>query len=242
MKYSDYREHYRLDGEVFHFEEETEPAHREANRRLGQQALGMARLKEDDSILDVGCGSGWFLAALSKSGSRRLYGIDLSRAQYLKGSRDRLPAEVFLEGDAYSIPFRDETVDVVIMAEILEHLERPELALKDAARVLRPGGRLIVTVPSEEKIRYTLCIHCNRKTPINAHLHVFDIQRVKALLEGAGLRFSSGVSLLNKALLTLRLHQILRVLPYPVWRVLDRATGLLFDRWTNICARADKPL
>ena len=242
MEYSDYREHYRLDGEIFHFEEETESPHREANRRLGQQMLGLARLKEDERILDVGCGSGWLLAALSRSGVKQLYGIDLSRAQYFKGSRDRLPGGVFLEGDAYFLPFGDKSMDAVIMSEILEHLERPDVAIKDAARVLKPGGRLLVTVPAREKIRYTLCIHCNRKTPVSAHLHAFDIPGLKALLEQAGLDFSVGINLLNKALVAARVHLLLRMLPYSAWRVIDKTAGLFLDRWTNICTRADKSL
>jgi ubiquinone/menaquinone biosynthesis C-methylase UbiE len=242
LKHADYREHYRRDGEVFDFEEEVEPGHREANRRLAQEMLGLAGLKGDEMVLDIGCGSGWLIAALEKANPRGICGLDISRGQYLKAADPSMPRAPFVEGDAYYLPVRDESVDVVIMTEVLEHLDRPSAAVRDAARVLRRGGRLLVTVPAEEQIRYTLCIHCNRKTPINAHLHTFDFTKLKALLEDSGLLFAAGGRLLNKALIAARIHLLLKGLPPFMWRMLDRLAGLVLNRWTNICIRADKPV
>lgn len=242
LEYADYRRHYKVDGEVFDFEDEIEPPHREANRRLKEEILRLARLRKEERVLDVGCGSGWLLTDLARSGLRNLFGLDIWRGQYLKRKASRAYRGVFVEGDAYHLPFADACVDVVFMTELLEHLESPDEALRDAARVLKPGGRLLVTVPWREKIHYTLCIHCNRKTPVNAHLRSYDPGSVKRSLEQAGLRFAVSTSLLNRVLVLTRMHFFLRFLPACIWRAVDYCAGLFVARWTNICARADKPL
>ena len=74
----------------------------------------------------------------------------------------------------YRLPFRGGSFDMVVASEIVEHLENPQGAMLEAARVLRPGGYLVVSTPYRESLKYTLCIHCNKKTPVNAHLHSFD--------------------------------------------------------------------
>ena len=242
LKYKDYKEHYRRDGEVFDFEETITSPHQMALVRLQQHVLAIARPKEDESVLDIGCGSGWLLGALGRHGMRRVYGVDLSRGQYLKGKRTRGLQIGFAEGDAYRLPFKESSLDVVLMTEVLEHLESPVVTLKEAARVLRGGGRLVVTVPWRERIYHTLCIHCNKKTPVNAHLRSFDTEGLSDMLSKTGMRVVRVDHLLNKALVVLRIHLLLKFLPSSLWLFVDRTAGLFFSKWTNICARADKPL
>ncbi len=241
FRYGDYIEHYRMDGEVFDFEEEMEAPHKETIRRLEQSIIAAVRPTRGENVLDVGCGSGWFLGALAHSGVERLYGVDISRRQYLKGKKKGRAQGIFVEGDAYDLPFGCESMNVVLMTEILEHLEEPLRAVNEAARVLKKGGRLLVTVPWREKIRYTLCIHCNRKTPVNAHLHSFGPRLLEESLSGAGLQVVRVDSLLNKALILFRVHMLLAFLPGAVWRLIDRAAGVFSGKWTSILALARKP-
>ena len=242
MKYSNYKVHYRLHGEVFDFEKEIELPHWKAVLVLQQYILRMGRLGKTESVLDIGCGSGWILRTLANSGLLNLYGVDISRGQYMKQKeKDGLPV-AFAEADAYFLPFREESMDVILMSEILEHLETPADAVGEAVRVLRKGGKFLITVPWREKIRHTLCIHCNRKTPINAHVQSFDFERVRKLLENEGLQITNISHLLNKALVLLRIHVLLSFLPLSLWLLVDRAVGLVSNRWTNICACAHRPL
>jgi ubiquinone/menaquinone biosynthesis C-methylase UbiE len=201
----------------------------------------LAVLKGSESVLDVGCGSGWMLRTLSRRGISRLYGVDLSRGQYVKGESAELSPSTFAEGDCYSLPFKNGSVDVVLMTEVLEHLEAPADAIKEGARVLKKGGKLLVSVPWNEKLRYTLCIHCNELTPINAHVQSFSSDRLIKMLEEAGLEVVRENTSMNRGLQYLRMHVLFKFLPAALWSLLDRSAGLFLNRWANICVRADKP-
>jgi len=100
----------------------------------------------DDDCLDLGCGdggsSGFYLTAHSGS----YVGVDVAQ-QALEVARER-GFNVLRIDDAASLPFDDESFDVVVCSEVLEHLFEPQLAVAEAMRVLRPNGRLILTVPN----------------------------------------------------------------------------------------------
>jgi SAM-dependent methyltransferase len=59
--------------------------------------------------------------------------------------RVKIPVQVF--GDGSRLPFRDASVDTVLSTEVLEHVPRPELLVREMARVVKPGGKLLITVP-----------------------------------------------------------------------------------------------
>ncbi len=92
------------------------------------------------SVIDVGCGDRWLAADI---GAQAEYtGLDYppTVAQGYPGA-----PEVF--GDACRLPFKDGAADTVLLLDVLEHLQAPETALAEAARVLKPGGHLVLQVP-----------------------------------------------------------------------------------------------
>lgn len=91
-------------------------------------------------FLDVGCGNGRLRDALPSS--VRYVGIDYPATVALgyTGTADML-------GDAAALPIADASVDVVALLDVLEHLPDPVLAVAEATRVLREGGRCLVHVP-----------------------------------------------------------------------------------------------
>src|SRR5262245_20556113 len=100
---------------------------------------------EPGRLLDVGCGGGHFMAAAAERGWRPL-GADLSPEACVATRRlTRLPA---VEADAAALPFRDGTLDAVTLVSVLDHTTQPRAAVREAARVLRPGGVLVVRVPN----------------------------------------------------------------------------------------------
>jgi 2-polyprenyl-3-methyl-5-hydroxy-6-metoxy-1,4-benzoquinol methylase len=100
-----------------------------------------------EHVLDVGCGDGVLSAMVARSGAR-VVGVDyVLRA--LRTARDctrPLPA-AFAAASACALPFAADSFDVVIAAEIIEHLRRPGELVAEMHRVLGPGGRVVVTTP-----------------------------------------------------------------------------------------------
>src|SRR5207247_10649198 len=108
--------------------------------RLGARPAG--------AVLDVGCGTGALLAALAQSEPPlgvRLAGLDPS-PEMLAVARSKLAPAVELRGGwAEGIPYGDATFDVVVSCSVFHYLRRPMAALAEMARVLAPGGRLVIT-------------------------------------------------------------------------------------------------
>ncbi|HZS52017.1 MAG TPA: class I SAM-dependent methyltransferase [Bryobacterales bacterium] len=96
-------------------------------------------------VLDAGCGTGWF-AARAQYGGACVVALDLG-PPLLEEARRKAP--VFAAaGDALELPFRDNTFDIVISSEAIEHTIDPARAIREMARVLRPEGTLVLTCPN----------------------------------------------------------------------------------------------
>jgi SAM-dependent methyltransferase len=105
------------------------------------EAVGAARGRR---LLDVASGPGFIAGAAASLGSD-VVGLDFAPTMIAEARR-RWPALTFREGDAESLPFDAGSFDAVVMNFGLLHLARPDAALADARRVLRPGGRYGFTV------------------------------------------------------------------------------------------------
>ncbi|MGH9525176.1 MAG: class I SAM-dependent methyltransferase [Terriglobales bacterium] len=96
-------------------------------------------------VLDVASGEGYGAAALLASGASQVIGVDVSQPACEHARRKYgIDARV---GSAEHLPLRDGCVDLVTSFETIEHLARPEAFLSECARVLRPGGRIVISTP-----------------------------------------------------------------------------------------------
>lgn len=93
------------------------------------------------TVLDLGCGGGLLSKPLVEAGARVL-GCDLSLGS-LAQARKHVKG-VFVNADVLRTPFASACADLVLLADVLEHLERPAEVLREAARLLRPGGLVFV--------------------------------------------------------------------------------------------------
>jgi SAM-dependent methyltransferase len=96
------------------------------------------------TLLDIGCGSGWSTHALACAGYDAS-GIDLNAHGFEASPLRNMRLQ---EGSALKIPFPDETFDVVVSFQVIEHLPSPERALEEMARVCRAGGVICVVGPN----------------------------------------------------------------------------------------------
>lgn len=91
-------------------------------------------------ILDIGCGGGFQTNALAQDG-HRVTGVDLSEVSLRSAAAaDSSGRANYQHADAYCLPFKDAHFDTVICFDFLEHVSKPHLVIKEAARVLKPGG------------------------------------------------------------------------------------------------------
>ena len=113
--------------------------------RQQREALEALELETGDQLLDVGCGTGAAVRAAAELVERAV-GLDLS-PNMLAEARERaigLPGAEFVEGDSENLPFADGEFTAVLCTTSLHHYPRPDAAVREFARVLAPGGRLVI--------------------------------------------------------------------------------------------------
>jgi len=106
--------------------------------------------QDDHVILDIPCGRGFYLNMFRYVSDCTLIGADLDwevlgKAQQSVG---HLPDVTLHHASIYDLPYPDNTFDAVILSEVLEHLDDDVLGLREAYRVLKPGGIAVITVPN----------------------------------------------------------------------------------------------
>ncbi len=100
-----------------------------------------------ETVLDVGCGEGFTLARLKKEGiGKKLEGIESEDASISLGKKIH-PDVIIKKGSIYKLPYKDNSFDLVLCTEVLEHLKKPKEGLKQLIRV--SNQYVLLTVPNE---------------------------------------------------------------------------------------------
>ncbi len=149
---------YYEDGEDYEARTGQDPSLTEFHhRRVKDVLLQWITPGPDQTIMDVGCGAGWFLERIwsryHQDGHRpRVVGLEASRLQ-ARFTAERMAKAKLNEGfvvraNAEHLPFEDHSFDVVTCSEALEQIADPSRAIQEMARVLKPEGRLLLSAPS----------------------------------------------------------------------------------------------
>lgn len=117
-----------------------------AYRRRARILLDYLELHDGESVLDCGCGMGFYLMTMGKLRNLRLVGLDGDMERLRRAQREHVPASL-LEGDIFHLPMADNSFDKVLFSEVLEHLSDDRRGLCEIHRILKPGGILALSVP-----------------------------------------------------------------------------------------------
>lgn len=155
-------------------------------------------------VLDAGCGDGELGKMLKEQRHVDVYGVDISKKGVALANKKGLHARV---GDiSAKIPFDRNTFDLVVASETIEHVVSPDIFLKEIHRVLRPGGKLLLTTPNlsswlnralflfglyplfleastEAKVGYGKYKKFFYSMQLVGHIHVFNLRALRELLQ-----------------------------------------------------------
>jgi ubiquinone/menaquinone biosynthesis C-methylase UbiE len=228
---------YEYEAGVYSITPETEPAfrhRRELVMRLVRRDVGL-----QGRVLDVGCGDGALCEALrersrraghgspqgdggtgSGSGGRGgpwIMGTDLA-VRRVERARSRVPWLPVLQSSIYELPFADRAFPLVLCTDLLEHLDDPDRAVRELARV--SSRHVLITVPFCITIEKTLCPHCGKDYFLYGHQHSFGVEGVEKLARQAGLR-------------VVRQHHLIPMFECRRYRWLPPLKWLIWDHFKN---------
>lgn len=153
-------------------------------------------IRAGDLVLDIGCGRGRHgFAALRRGATVVSVDLDMdslgevrSMSAAMAGERQTPPqsSSHCSSGDATRLPFATGCFDVVIASEVIEHITDDETALAEFHRVLKPGGRLAVTVPREWPERVCWLLSRDYHDDAGGHVRIYQEQQLRAELDAAG--------------------------------------------------------
>ena len=159
---------------------------------------------ENRRILDVGCGLGMYVRQMRRF-SADVYGVDVDAEKVAQASRT-LPN--IYTAPAEALPFPDDYFDVILLHEVIEHVDDDRQAIREAYRCLRPGGQIVIYAPNRlylfethgfylgsryvfrllPLVNYTPDFIRNRFAP---HVRIYTRRGIRRLFAGLRVRFEA---------------------------------------------------
>lgn len=152
---------------------------------------------EKGIVAEIGCAQGNISLLLAEKGYKA-FGVDLRHSflTYMMMKYER--GELYpIGGNAENLPFKDNSFDAVILAELLEHVIYPQKIIAEAKRILKKEGIMIITTPNGEYIRNSLPsyqkfipqkVQAQFLPDANGHLFAFRLKELKDLISKSGFR------------------------------------------------------
>lgn len=142
----------------------------------------IAQPKQGEKALDLGCGTGIYSLWLSEQGVY-VTGIDIS-SEMLKKAKSKAENKnqniEFIKGDVHSLPFPDQTFDLIISNIVLEFVDSPKKVISEGLRVLKPGGRLVIGMIGKHSdwAKMYEMRGKDKKDSIFSNAHFFSLQEI----------------------------------------------------------------
>lgn len=160
---------------------------------LAKKLLNAIKFK---NCLDVGCASGFMVSEIAKLNPKAKYfGIDIYE-KVIKHARKTYPNIKFEVASASKIPFADNSFDLILFYETIEHVEDPQICLKEIKRVLKEQGHLILTMDSGSflfRMVWYVWEKSYGKIWQGAHLHPFHHKQLEELIKTVGFKIKNKI-------------------------------------------------
>src|SRR3954465_15735403 len=153
-----------------------------------RRALLLGEARSGERVLDLGCGAGRFVRALAEAGADPV-GVEIAEAALERARRNAPGADLRLVAPDGSLPLEHRSIDLVWCSEVLEHVAGVAGLLVEVRRVLRPGGRLLATVPFHGRMQAALIALTRFEShfdPLGQHLRFFTRSSLAATLHAGG--------------------------------------------------------
>ncbi|MBD2100174.1 class I SAM-dependent methyltransferase [Leptolyngbya sp. FACHB-261] len=152
-----------------------------------QETINRLAINPHERVLDLGCGTGALIQRLLHlAPEARFFGLDPS-VEMLCVAKRKLPDSVELcVGSADTLPFANESFDVVISTNAFHYFRDPAQAIQEARRVLKPNGRLVITDWCHD---YLTCRICDLLLRLfnRAHFRTYGVSQCQVMLQNEGL-------------------------------------------------------
>ena len=166
--------------------------------------------QSDERVLEIGCGGGALLAAVHKRG-RQPFGLDINHTA-LKLASHVAPAARLSVGTATALPYRKSSFHALLAQHVIEHFEQSAVLLSEWARVLVPGGTLVLVTPNAHYPDHACFFD-------PTHRHIYSRAELERFLDNSGFdiqhsaTFRPLVNLPFRYRLSALFARVLRLLP-----------------------------
>jgi 2-polyprenyl-6-hydroxyphenyl methylase/3-demethylubiquinone-9 3-methyltransferase len=154
-----------------------------------RRAWLLAEVRPGERVLDLGCGAGRFLRAVGDAGAQAV-GVEIAQAALERAARLAPGAELHHVAPDGDLPLEDGSVDLVWCSEVLEHVADTAQFLTELRRVLRPGGRALLTTPCHGRVQGALVALTRFEAhfdPLGQHLRFYTRASLARALRAHGL-------------------------------------------------------
>jgi 2-polyprenyl-3-methyl-5-hydroxy-6-metoxy-1,4-benzoquinol methylase len=189
----------------------------------GTDNQGQYSVRAGETMLDVGCGSGTSLLEAKALGATA-FGIEADRN--VKPISAALGLNIHF-GSLQDRPFSEQSFDLIVMNQVIEHLPDPDLALRSLLERLKPNGRMVLVFPNTASLWRRISGGRWINWHIPYHLHHFNRKSFERMVKHCGLEIVSSRTITPNVwtLLQLRANRYQAQLgqPNPIWAVADRS-------------------